>query len=60
VKLTDGRSGIVVSVPEDALDRPVVRIIGGAGAGAEVALADDPTLGVSGWDHYVHDAAVAA
>jgi HD-GYP domain-containing protein (c-di-GMP phosphodiesterase class II) len=60
VQLTDGRTGIVVSVPEDALDRPLVRIISGGAVGAEVALAEDPTLGVSGWNHQAQDAAVAA
>jgi HD-GYP domain-containing protein (c-di-GMP phosphodiesterase class II) len=60
VELTDGRRGIVASVPEDAIDRPVVRIINGAGTGAEVALADEPGLGVAGWDLQPADARIAA
>lgn len=50
VELTDGRQGIVASVPEEAIDRPVVRIIAGGVKGVEVALADEPGLGVAGWD----------
>jgi HD-GYP domain-containing protein (c-di-GMP phosphodiesterase class II) len=49
VELTDGRPGIVVSVPESALDRPVVRIIDGAGAPAEVSLVLEPSIGIVGW-----------
>jgi HD-GYP domain-containing protein (c-di-GMP phosphodiesterase class II) len=49
VELTDGRRGIVASVPDEALDRPVVRIIGPEGAEEEVALLHDPTLGIEGW-----------
>jgi HD-GYP domain-containing protein (c-di-GMP phosphodiesterase class II) len=49
ITLTDGRHGVVVSVPADALDRPVVRI-GFDAEGThvtpyEVSLADDETLG---------------
>ena len=51
VELTDGRKGIVASVPEDALDRPVVRVIGPGGAEEEVSLLHDPTLGIEGWEH---------
>jgi len=50
VELTDGRRGLVVSVPEDAMDQPVVRVINGRNPGIEVALADEPGLGVAGWD----------
>ena len=49
VELTDGRTGIVVSVPESALDRPVVRIIDGPGAPAEVSLLLEPSIGIVGW-----------
>jgi hypothetical protein len=40
----------VASVPEDAMDRPVVRILNGDSPGSEVALAENPGLGVDGWD----------
>jgi HD-GYP domain-containing protein (c-di-GMP phosphodiesterase class II) len=51
VELTDGRKGIVASVPDEALDRPVVRIIGPGGVEEEVALLSDPSLGIEGWTH---------
>jgi HD-GYP domain-containing protein (c-di-GMP phosphodiesterase class II) len=50
VELTDGRRGIVADVPEDAMDRPVVRVIGPGTPGIEVALADEPDLRIAGWD----------
>ncbi len=56
--LSDGRRGIVASVPPQALDRPVVRVLSGPGAPCEVALLDDPELGIAGWD--VGPAAAAA
>jgi HD-GYP domain-containing protein (c-di-GMP phosphodiesterase class II) len=49
VELTDGRSGIVASVPETALDRPVVRVIAGPGAPYEVSLVLDSSLQIAGW-----------
>ncbi len=60
VELTDGRKGIVVSVPDQALDRPVVRIVDGEGARVEVALLLDPNLAISGWDHTAAPSPVAA
>ncbi len=52
VELTDGRIGIVASVPDQALDRPVVRLISRDGmADEEVSLLDDPCLGIKGWEH---------
>lgn len=51
VELTDGRIGLVVSVPEEALDRPLVRVIGSGGAEEEISLLADPSLGIKGWDH---------
>ena len=50
IKLADGRRGIVVSVPPEALDRPLVRIIEGKGAPYEVALVADPGIRIAGWD----------
>ena len=41
---SDGRHGIVVSVPDKELDRPVVRVIDGPGAPYEVSLAKDRSL----------------
>lgn len=51
VKLTDGRTGLVVSVPDEALDRPLVRILGADGAEEEVSLLRDQSLGIEGWAH---------
>jgi HD-GYP domain-containing protein (c-di-GMP phosphodiesterase class II) len=56
--LADGRHGIVVSVPEGHLDRPVVRVIDGPGAPYEIALAHEPQIRISGWDPQ-HEAAAA-
>ena len=50
ITLEDGRSGIVVSVPPNAVDRPLVRITAGRGAPYEVALEGDPSLGIRGWE----------
>ena len=50
VELTDGSTGVVVSAPEGALDRPVVRILEGDQAESEISLLDVPQLGISGWD----------
>ena len=41
VQLVDGRCGIVVSVPEEELDRPVVRVINGPDAPYEISLRDE-------------------
>jgi HD-GYP domain-containing protein (c-di-GMP phosphodiesterase class II) len=51
VELSDGRTGLVVSVPEDALDRPLVRVIGPGGAEEEISLLENASLGIKGWDH---------
>lgn len=48
--LTDGRTGVVVSAPEGALDRPVVRILDGDQAETEISLLRHPALGISGWE----------
>jgi HD-GYP domain-containing protein (c-di-GMP phosphodiesterase class II) len=50
IELADGRRGIVVRVPDHALDRPVVRVITGPGAPFDVALAEDRSIGIAGWD----------
>jgi HD-GYP domain-containing protein (c-di-GMP phosphodiesterase class II) len=50
IELSDGRRGIVVSVPEGALDRPVVRILDGPGAPCELPLQRNPTIRIAGWD----------
>jgi HD-GYP domain-containing protein (c-di-GMP phosphodiesterase class II) len=50
LELADGREGIVVSVPEHELDRPVVRVVSGPSAPFDVSLAEDRSLGIAGWD----------
>jgi HD-GYP domain-containing protein (c-di-GMP phosphodiesterase class II) len=51
VRLADGRRAVVVSVPPDALDRPVVRVIDGPGAPYEISLREDRGFAVAGWEH---------
>jgi HD-GYP domain-containing protein (c-di-GMP phosphodiesterase class II) len=51
VELTDGRTGLVVSVPDEALDRPLVRIIAGGGPQEEVSLLEDASIGIQDWIH---------
>jgi HD-GYP domain-containing protein (c-di-GMP phosphodiesterase class II) len=58
LELEDGRRGLVVSVPEGELDRPVVRVIGGAEAPYEVSLQRDRSIRIAGWD--APPAAIAA
>jgi HD-GYP domain-containing protein (c-di-GMP phosphodiesterase class II) len=61
VELTDGRRAVVVSVSELALDRPVVRIISGPEAPADISLTADPSIQIVGWNPVpVADAAQAA
>ena len=50
IEVSDGRRGIVVSVPNQALDRPVVRILDGPGSPCEVSLLRNPSLRIAGWD----------
>jgi HD-GYP domain-containing protein (c-di-GMP phosphodiesterase class II) len=53
VDLVDGRRAIVVSVPEDEPDRPVLRVIGGtAGSGStfDVDLTQDRSIEIAGWN----------
>jgi HD-GYP domain-containing protein (c-di-GMP phosphodiesterase class II) len=47
VELIDGRRGYVVSVPEAALDRPVIRL----SDGREISLLADPSLQIVGWEN---------
>ena len=49
IELDDGRRGIVVSVPAEALDRPVVRVITGPGSPCEISLLKEPAVGIAGW-----------
>jgi hypothetical protein len=49
VRLTDGRSGVVVSVPDGHLDRPRVRVLSGDGGPEEIALLEHPNIGIDGW-----------
>jgi HD-GYP domain-containing protein (c-di-GMP phosphodiesterase class II) len=52
VELIDGRTGIVASVPDEALDRPVVRLVGPDGtAQEEVSLLHDQSLAIKDWEH---------
>jgi HD-GYP domain-containing protein (c-di-GMP phosphodiesterase class II) len=48
VELVDGRRAIVVSVPEYAIDRPVLRVINGE-TPVDVDLTQDPTIQIVGW-----------
>jgi HD-GYP domain-containing protein (c-di-GMP phosphodiesterase class II) len=50
VGLADGRTAIVVSVPELEPDRPVLRVISGPGAPFNVALQSDQSIQISGWN----------
>jgi HD-GYP domain-containing protein (c-di-GMP phosphodiesterase class II) len=50
VELTDGRSAVVVSVSDCALDRPVVRIMNGPGAPFDIPLTGEPSVKIAGWN----------
>jgi HD-GYP domain-containing protein (c-di-GMP phosphodiesterase class II) len=58
LELDDGRRAVVVSCPDQALDRPVVRVISGPGSPHEISLLRDPTVGIASWN--VRQPAVAA
>ena len=49
VELVDGRRAIVVSVPEYALDRPVVRVIASGETLVDIDLARDRSIHIAGW-----------
>jgi HD-GYP domain-containing protein (c-di-GMP phosphodiesterase class II) len=50
IELADGRRGVVVSVPERNLDRPLVRLLDGPDAQTEIDLAAHPAIRIAGWD----------
>ena len=60
LRLSDGRRAVVVSVPEEALDRPLVRVIEGPGAPYEIALLLDASLTIEGWPTFPASSAAAA
>jgi HD-GYP domain-containing protein (c-di-GMP phosphodiesterase class II) len=60
VELVDGRTGIVASVPDGALDRPVVRVAERHGGYTEVSLLHDVSLGIQGWEHQAFTTSLAA
>jgi hypothetical protein len=49
VELVDGRRAIVVSVPDYAPDRPVVRVISGSEAPFDLDLTQDRSIQIAGW-----------
>jgi HD-GYP domain-containing protein (c-di-GMP phosphodiesterase class II) len=49
VELSDGRGGVVAEVPEGAVDRPVVRVIGD-GEPYDLPLAEHPGVQICGWE----------
>jgi HD-GYP domain-containing protein (c-di-GMP phosphodiesterase class II) len=49
IELSDGRGGVVASVPERQIDRPVVRVLGD-GEPYDLPLADHPRLRIVGWE----------
>jgi HD-GYP domain-containing protein (c-di-GMP phosphodiesterase class II) len=49
IELTDGRGGVVASVPPDDLDRPIVRVLGD-GEPYELALDEHPAIRILGWE----------
>jgi HD-GYP domain-containing protein (c-di-GMP phosphodiesterase class II) len=50
LELADGRRGVVVSVPEEQPDRPVVRVLDDSGSPREISLLQEHHLRISGWD----------
>jgi HD-GYP domain-containing protein (c-di-GMP phosphodiesterase class II) len=50
ILLDDGRRALVVDVPRESLDRPLVRVIDSTQGPYELALAEHPALGIVGWD----------
>ena len=50
VEVSGGRRAVVVSGPDRALDRPVVRFLDEPGSPCEVSLLDHPGLRIAGWD----------
>jgi HD-GYP domain-containing protein (c-di-GMP phosphodiesterase class II) len=60
VELVDGRRAIVVSVPDYAPDRPVVRVISGSETPFDVDLTQDRSIQIAGWTAAAPVAAQAA
>jgi HD-GYP domain-containing protein (c-di-GMP phosphodiesterase class II) len=60
LRLADGRRAVVVSVAQEALHRPLVRVIEGPGAPYDLALAHEPAIAIDGWGPSVNIAAAAA
>jgi HD-GYP domain-containing protein (c-di-GMP phosphodiesterase class II) len=58
LELADGRRAIVVSVPDEELDRPVVRVIDDPRAPYEISLLYDRSVDIAGWKPTVATAAV--
>ncbi len=50
IEFTDGREGVVVSCPDRALDRPVVRVLGDSEVTYEVSLLNDSSIQIAGWE----------
>jgi hypothetical protein len=50
LQLDDGRRALVVEVPSETLDRPLVRVIDDPESPYELALASTPEIGIVGWD----------
>jgi HD-GYP domain-containing protein (c-di-GMP phosphodiesterase class II) len=50
VDFVDGRRAIVVSVPQYELDRPVVRVISGPDGPLDIALQQDRSIQIAGWN----------
>jgi HD-GYP domain-containing protein (c-di-GMP phosphodiesterase class II) len=50
LRLSDGRRALVVEVPPQHLDRPLVRVLDGPDAPRELALSEQPELRIAGWD----------
>ena len=49
IELTDGRGGVVASVPPNNLDRPVVRVLGD-GEPYDLPLAEHPRVRIKEWE----------
>lgn len=57
LELADGRRALVVSVPDEELDRPVVRVIDDLAAPYEISLLQDRSVDIAGWHPTVATAA---
>jgi HD-GYP domain-containing protein (c-di-GMP phosphodiesterase class II) len=60
VELTDGRRGVVVSVPDYELDRPVLRLLDEPDGPREISLLADRSLRIVGWEQAPAPVAAAA